>query len=32
MKINLKVLGVGIVKNWCGQACDGTLKLTVSEE
>ena len=32
MKINLKVLGVGIVKNRCGQACDGTLKLTVPEE
>ena len=32
MKINLKVLGVGMVKNGCGQSCDGTLKLTVSEE
>ena len=32
MKINSKVLGVGMVKNGCGQSCDGTLKLTVSEE
>ena len=32
MKIDLKVLGVGMVKNECGQSCDGTLKLTVSEE
>ena len=32
MKINLKVLGVGMVKNGCGQSCDGTLKLTLSEE
>ena len=32
MKINLKVLGVGMVKNGCGQSCYGTLKLTVSEE
>ena len=32
MKINLKVLGVGMVKTGCGQSCDGTLKLTVSEE
>ena len=32
MKINLKVLGVGMVINRCGQSCDGTLKLTVSEE
>ena len=32
MKINLKVLGVGMVKNGCGQSCNGTLKLTVSEE
>ena len=32
MKINLKVLGVGMVKNGCGQSYDGTLKLTVSEE
>ena len=34
MKINFKVLGVGMVKNGCGQLCYGTLKLTVefSEE
>ena len=32
MKINLKVLEVGMVKTGCGQSCDGTLKLTVSEE
>ena len=32
MKINLKVLGACMVKNGCGQSCDGTLKLTVSEE
>ena len=32
MKIDLKVLGVGMVKNGCGQSCNGTLKLTVSEE
>ena len=32
MKINLKVLGVGMVKTGCDQSCDGTLKLTVSEE
>ena len=32
MKINLKVLGVGKVKTGCDQSCDGTLKLTVSEE
>ena len=32
MKINLKVLGVGMVKTGCGQSCDGTLKLTVSEQ
>ena len=25
-------LGVGVVKNGCGQSCDGTLKLTFSEE
>ena len=25
-------LGVGVVKNGCGQSCDGTLKLTLSEE
>ena len=28
----LKILGVGVVKNGCGQSCDGTLKLTFSEE
>ena len=32
MKINLKFLGDGMVKNGCGQSCDGILKLTVSEE
>ena len=32
MKINLKVLEVGMVKTGCGQSCDGTLKLTVSEQ
>ena len=32
MKINLKVLGIGIVKNGYGQSCDARLKLTVSEE
>ena len=31
-KINVKVLGVGLVKNGCNQLCDGTLKVTVSEE
>ena len=31
MKINLKVLEVGMVKTVCGQSCYGTL-LTVSEE
>ena len=29
MKIELKVLGIGMVKNGCGQCCDGTLKLTI---
>ena len=28
----LKILGVGVVKNECGQSCDGTLELTLSEE
>ena len=33
MKINLKVLGVSMVKDVCGQSCDETLiKLIVSEE
>ena len=32
MKINLKVLGIGMVKNGCDQSCNVTLKLTVSEE
>ena len=32
MQIKMKVLGVGMVKNGCGQSCDGTLKLTLSEE
>ena len=27
-----KIIGVNIVKNGCGQSCDSTLKLTVSEE
>ena len=31
-EINLKVLGVGMVKNGCNQSCDGTSKLTVSGE
>ena len=26
------VLGVGMVKNGCGQSCDGALKLAASEE
>ena len=25
-------LGVGVVKNGCGQSCGGTLKLTLCEE
>ena len=29
MKIKLKVLVVGMVKNGCGQSCDGTSKLNV---
>ena len=32
VKINLNVSGVGMVRNGCGQSCDGTLKLTLSEE
>ena len=28
----LKILGVDVVKNGCGQSYDGTLNLTVSEE
>ena len=28
----LKILGVVVVKNGCGQSYDGTLKLTLSEE
>ena len=32
MQIKVKVLGVGMVKNGCGQSFDGTIKLTVSEE
>ena len=32
MKINLKILGVGMVKNGFDKSCYGTLKLTVSEE
>ena len=29
---DVKNLGVSVVKNGCGQSCDGTLKLTPSEE
>ena len=32
IKRTLKILGVGVIKNGCGQSCDGTLKLTLSEE
>ena len=32
LKINLRVLEVGMVKNGCDQSCNGTLKLTVSVE
>ena len=32
LKLIFEILGVGIVKNGCGQSCYGTLKLTVSEE
>ena len=32
VKRTLKILGLGLVKNGCGQSCDGTLKLTLSEE
>ena len=32
IQIKMKVLGVGLVKNGCGQSFDGTLKLTASEE
>ena len=32
IKRQLKIFGVGLVKNGCGQSGDGTLKLTVSEE
>ena len=32
MKINLKVLEVGMVNNGCGQSCYMTLKLTVYKE
>ena len=32
IKSRLKILGVGLIKNGCGQSCDGTLKLTLSEE
>ena len=32
MKINLKVLEVGMVRNVCDQSCYVPLKLTVSEE
>ena len=29
---DVRNLGIGVVKNGCGQSCDGTLKLTVCEE
>ena len=32
LKFALKFLGVGMVKNGCGQSGNGTLKLTVSKE
>ena len=32
IKRRLKILGVGMVKNGCGQSFDRTLKLTESEE
>ena len=32
LKSCLKIFGVGMVKNGCGQSGDGSLKLTVSEE
>ena len=32
MKINLKILGVGMVRNGFDKSSYGTLKLTVSEE
>ena len=32
IKSRLKILGVGLIKNGCGQSCDRTLKLTLSEE
>ena len=32
IKRMLKILGVVVVKNGCGQSYDGTLKLTLSEE
>ena len=32
IKMTLKILGVGVVKNGCGQSCDENLKLTLSEE
>ena len=28
----IKHFGIGMVKNGCGQSCDGTLKLDVSKE
>ena len=31
VKRTLKILKFGVVKNGCGQSCDGTLKLTPSE-
>ena len=32
IKRKLKILGVRMVKNGCGQSCDGTLKLALCEE
>ena len=32
MKINWKVLGVGMVKNGCSQSCDRILNLIISED
>ena len=32
LRVALKFLGVGMVKNGCGQSGNGTLKLTVSKE
>ena len=32
VKMTLKILGVGVIKNGFGQSCNGTLKLALSEE